>query len=49
MDQLNQDRDRIFMDSIANELKDGADYYQILETQETSVKLSLSRIVSRLL
>ena len=45
MDQLNQDRDRKFMDSITNELKDGEDYYQIFETQETYVKLSLSRII----
>jgi len=45
MDQLNQDRDKKFMDSIMKELKDNEDYYQIFETQETYVKLSLSRII----
>jgi hypothetical protein len=45
MDQLNQDRDKKFMDSIMKELKDDEDYYQIFETQETYVKLSLSRII----
>jgi hypothetical protein len=45
MDQLNQDRDKKFMESIAKELKEGEDYYQIFETQETYVKLSLSRII----
>ena len=45
MDQLNQDRDKKFMESITNELKDNEDYYQIFETQETYVKLSLSRII----
>ena len=45
MDQLNQDRDKKFMDSILKELKDDEDYYQIFETQETYVKLSLSRII----
>ena len=33
------------MESITNELKDNEDYYQIFETQETYVKLSLSRII----
>ena len=45
MDQLNQDRDKKFMDSIMKELKDDEEYYQIFETQETYVKLSLSRII----
>jgi len=45
MDQLNQDRDKKFMESIMKELKDDEDYYQIFETQETYVKLSLSRII----
>ena len=45
MDQLNQDRDKKFMESIMKELKDNEDYYQIFETQETYVKLSLSRII----
>ena len=45
MDQLNQDRDKKFMESITKELKDNEDYYQIFETQETYVKLSLSRII----
>ena len=45
MDQLNQDRDKKFMESITSELKDNEDYYQIFETQETYVKLSLSRII----
>ena len=45
MDQLNQDRDKKFMDSILKELKDDEEYYQIFETQETYVKLSLSRII----
>ena len=45
MDQLNQDRDKKFMDSITKELKDNEEYYQIFETQETYVKLSLSRII----
>ena len=45
MEQLNQDRDKKFMESILGELKDNEDYYQIFETQETYVKLSLSRII----
>ncbi len=45
MDQLNQDRDKKFMESITKELKDNENYYQIFETQETYVKLSLSRII----
>lgn len=45
MEQLNQDRDKKFMESISSELKDNEDYYQIFETQETYVKLSLSRII----
>ena len=45
MEQLNQDRDNKFMESIKQELKDNEDYYQIFETQETYVKLSLSRII----
>ena len=45
MDQLNQDRDKKFMESITKELKDNEEYYQIFETQETYVKLSLSRII----
>ena len=45
MDQLNQDRDKKFMESITKELKENEDYYQIFETQETYVKLSLSRII----
>ena len=45
MEQLNQDRDKKFMESIIQELKDNEPYYQIFETQETYVKLSLSRII----
>ena len=45
MEQLNQDRDKKFMESITQELKDNEPCYQIFETQETYVKLSLSRII----
>ena len=45
MEQLNQDRDKKFMDSIKQELKENEPCYQIFETQETYVKLSLSRII----
>ena len=45
MEQLNQDRDKKFMESIKQELKESEPCYQIFETQETYVKLSLSRII----
>ena len=45
MEQLNQDRDKKFMESIKEELKDNEPLYQIFETQETYVKLSLSKII----
>jgi len=45
MEQLNSDRDKKFMESITQELKENELYYQIFETQETYVKLSLSRII----
>ena len=45
MEQLNSDRDKKFMESITQELKDNEPCYQIFETQETYVKLSLSRII----
>ena len=45
MEQLNSDRDKKFMESIKQELKENESYYQIFETQETYVKLSLSRII----
>ena len=45
MEQLNSDRDKKFMESIKQELKENETYYQIFETQETYVKLSLSRII----
>ena len=45
MEQLNSDRDKKFMESITQDLKENELYYQIFETQETYVKLSLSRII----
>ena len=45
MEQLNQDRDKKFMESIKEELKENEPLYQIFETQETYVKLSLSKII----
>ena len=45
MEQLNQDRDKKFMESIKEELKEKEPLYQIFETQETYVKLSLSKII----
>ena len=45
MEQLNQDRNKKFMESIKEELKENEPLYQIFETQETYVKLSLSKII----
>ena len=45
MEQLNQDRNKKFMESIKEELKENEPVYQIFETQETYVKLSLSKII----
>ena len=45
MEQLNQDRDKKFMESIKEELKENEPLYQTFETQETYVKLSLSKII----
>ena len=45
MEQLNQDRDKKFTESIKQELKENEPFYQIFETQETYVKLGLSKII----
>ena len=45
MEQLNQDRDKKFMESIKQELRENEPLYQNFETQETYVKISLSKII----